>query len=213
MVFFFRRLRALAAFTLALLAMLGLATQAAALSFALSSEFDGEEPDAGYATVSVTQNGDDLDFSIVLGGLLGPGEDAHVLYFNLSGTFTGLSITSSDVVNTPYRLLTGGPVAGGAGSSLDFGVNFGNGAGPAGNGVLTLATFTLSADQALTPSDLLESSFTSGGIEAQMVLHVQGTSTSPGSETAGGVVPEPSAMLLLAVGLVGLTLRARREQK
>jgi hypothetical protein len=85
--------------------------------------------------------------------------------------------------------------------------------------VLTLATFTLSADQALTPLDLLESSFTSQGIEAQMALAVQSTNTSTrppsDSETVGGVVvsPEPSTALLLAAGLAGLALRRGREQR
>jgi hypothetical protein len=160
-------------------------------------------------------NGDDLDFSIMLNGLLGPREDAHQFYFNLigAGTFNGLSITSSNAPNREYRLVTSPRVAGGAGSSFDFGVKLGNGAGRNGNGVLTLATFTLSADQALTRSDLLESSFTNGGIEAQMALHIQGTSTRPGSETVGGVVlPEPSTALLLAAGLASLALRRRREQ-
>jgi hypothetical protein len=161
-------------------------------------------------------NGDDLDFSIMLNGLLGPREDAHQFYFNLigAGTFTGLSIPSSNAPNTEYRLVTSPRVVGGAGSSFDFGVRLGNGAGRGGNGVLTLATLTLSADQALMPSDLLESSFTSGGIEAEMALHIQGTSTRPGSETLGGVVllPEPSTALLLAAGLAGLALWRRREQ-
>ena len=205
-------LRASTAPTFALLAMLAVATQATALSFVLSSEFDGVEPDLAYATVTVTQNGDDLDFSVMLNDLLGPGEDAHELYFNLIGTFTGLSITSSNAPNTAYSLDISPSVAGGAGSSFDFGVNFGNGAGPAGNGALELATFTLSADQALSPLDLLESSFANGGIEAQMALHIQGTDTPPESETVGGVVPEPSTALLLAGSLVGLGLRGRRKQ-
>jgi hypothetical protein len=200
-------LRACAATTLALLCSLAFGGQASALSFALSSEFDGDLPDAIYATVSVTQNGDDLDFSVMLNGLLGPDEDAHELYFNLVGTFTGLEITASNAPNSAYGLLVGRPVVGGAGSSFEYGVNFGNGAGPAGNGMLGLATFTLSADQALSPLDLLESSFTSGGIEAQMALHVQGTNTLPESETVGGSTPEPSTALLLAGGLLGLSLR------
>jgi len=202
-------LRPSTAYILALLATLAFATQAAALSFVLNSEFDGDLIDDVYATVTVTQNGDDLDFSVMLNGLLGPGEDAHELYFNLLGTFTSLSITSSDVVERAYRLLTNPSVVGGAGSSFDFGVNFGNGGGPPGNGVLELATFTLSADQALSPLDLREGSFTSGGIEAQMALHIQGTNTPPESETVGGGAPEPSTVLLLAGGLVGLALRGR----
>ncbi len=204
--------RACAAITLALLYSLAFAGQASALSFALSSEFDGDLPDAVYATVTVTQNGDDLDFSVMLNGLLGPDEDAHELYFNLIGTFTGLSITSSNAPNTAYGLLIGRPVTGGAGSSFEYGVNFGNGAGPAGNGALGLASFTLSADQALSPLDLLESSFTNGGIEAQMALHIQGTNTAPESETVGGSTPEPSTVLLLAGGLLGLALRRRHSQ-
>jgi len=212
---FARQPRASTAFAVALLAMFLVATQAAALSLAFTSEFDGVEPDQNYATVVVTQNGQDLDFSITLNGLLGAREDAHELYFNLIGAFSGLSITSSNAPQTAYRLITGPEVFGGAGSSFDFGVNLGNGASPRGNGVLTLATFTLSADQALMPSDLRESSFTNDGIEAEMALAVQSTSTRPRSETVGGVVssPEPSAVLLLAAGLAGLALQGRQKRK
>ena len=46
MLAFVCQLRASTAFALALLATLVLATQAAALSLALTSEFDGVEPDA-----------------------------------------------------------------------------------------------------------------------------------------------------------------------
>ena len=131
--------------------IVGLSQGAHALSFALTSEFDGVEPTASYATVDVTQNGADLDFSITLGGLLGSGEDLHELYFNLVGTFTGLAITAHNAPQTAYSLSLNPSVAGGAGSSFEVGVNFGNGGGPPGNGSLTFATFTLSADQALTP--------------------------------------------------------------
>jgi hypothetical protein len=106
-------------------------------------------------------------------------------------------------------------VAGGARSSFEFGVKLGRGASRRGNGVLTLATFTLSADQALELLDLMESSYTSSGIEAEMALHVQDTSTRGGSVTVGGVAhtPEPSTALLLAASLAGLALRGRLGQK
>jgi len=209
------RLRACSVFGLGLLAALVFATQAAALSLTLTSDFEGVEPVADYATVAVTQNGGDLDFSIALNGLLGPGEDAHMFYFNLVGSFTGLSIISSNAPSREYRLVASPRVAGGAGSAFEFGVKLGRGAGRRGNGVLTLATFTLSADQALEPSKLMESSYTSSGIEAEMALHVQGTSTRRGSATVGGLVhtPEPSTALLLAASLAGLALRGRHGQK
>lgn len=186
-----------------------LAAPTAALTFDLIHEFDGVEPDAQYATVVATQNGDDIDFEVTLGGLLGAGEDLHELYFNLDGAFSGLAVTTSNAPNSAYTVSTSPPVAGGAGSSFDFGVSFGNGAGPPGNGVLAFASFTLTADQALSVNDLLVSSFTSGGIEAQLALHIQGTNTAAGSETVGGVVPEPTTALLLLGGLIGLALRGR----
>ena len=83
-------------------------------------------------------------------------------------------------------------------------MNFGNGAGSSGNGVLTSATFTLMADQPLSIADLLESSFASGGsIETQFAAHIQGTELFVGadSETVGGIVPEPATGALVALGL------------
>jgi hypothetical protein len=210
---FHRQLPASSAVALALLAALVLATQAAALSVPLTREFDAALPDAGYATVAVTQNGEDLDFSIVLGGELGPGEDAHRFYFNLIGEFTGLEIISSNAPGIEYRVRARPRVAGGAGSAFDFAVNLGNGAGRRGNGVLTQAAFTLSADQPLSPSDLLENSLTRTGIEAEMALHVQGTNTRHRSETVGGASPEPSTALLLALGLSALAVRRQQRRR
>ncbi|MDJ0787391.1 MAG: hypothetical protein QNK05_11330 [Myxococcota bacterium] len=187
---------------------LGFALPASALTFQLTQEFDGVEPDASYATVVVTQNGDDLDFSVTLGGLLGAGEDAHELYFNLIGVFDNLTIVADNAPNNSYTVIGGSNPAGGAGSSFDHGVSFGNGGGPPGNGALKFATFTLSADQALSVNDLLETSSTNQGIVANMALHVQGTSTASGSETVGGQVPEPRLAHLLAGVLASLTALA-----
>jgi len=208
------RLRACSAFGLALLAALLLATQATALSLPLTTVFQGVEPDADYATVAVNQSGEDLEFTIALNGLLGPGEDANRFYFNLIGSFLDLEITASNAPRREYRLLANSRAGGGAGSPFDFAVKLGRGASRSGNGVLTLATFTLSADQALDSSDLLESSFTGRGIEALMALRIQGTSTRRGLATVGGLMhaPEPSTALLLAAGLAGLALRGRHEQ-
>ena len=209
------RLRICSSFGLGLLATLVLAVQATALSVPLTSDFEGVGPDADYATVEVIQNGEDLDFTITLNGLLGPGEDAHQFLFNLVGSFTGLSIMASNAPGMEYRLRTTPRAGGVAGSSFDFAVKLGHGASRRGNGVLTLATFTLSADQALAPSDVLESRFSNGGVEAQTALHIESTSTRGGSATVGGMghTPEPSTALLLAAGLAGLALRGRHPQR
>jgi len=93
-------------------------------------------------------------------------------------------------------------VAGGAGSSFDWAVEFGNGAGPMGNFQLQTASFTLSLFGDLFVSNLLESSFASGGsLAVQMAAHIQGISALTGatSETIGGtIVPEPSTAMLMA---------------
>src|SRR4030042_5311233 len=174
---FHRQLPASSAFALALLAALVLATQAAALSVPLTSDLSGVQPDAQYATVAVTQNGEDLDFSIVLGGLLGPREDAQRFYFSLLGDFTGLEILSSNAPVTEYRVKAHPRLPGGEGGSFDFVVKLGHGNGRRGNGGLTHAIFTLSADQPLSPSDLFEAPFARTamgmGIGSGMALHIE----------------------------------------
>jgi hypothetical protein len=112
-------------------------------------------------------------------------------------------------VNSAYVLTANPSVAGGAGSSFDFGVNFGNGGGPPGNGLLTGATFVLSAAQALAVDDLLIASSTSQGIQAFFAVHAQSTSlTSATSETVGAI-PEPATAALLLAGLAGLAAVGR----
>jgi hypothetical protein len=198
-----------------LLALLWLGPDSAsATSFDLNVEFDTGQI-GSYAQVTVDEAAGDLDFRIELTGALGDQADLHELYFNLLGSFTGLAITTADAPQTPYKLISDPSVRGGAGSDFDYAVNFGNGAGGPGNGVLSTATFTLTADQPLSIAALLESSFASGGsIESHMAAHVQGTElfSKVGSETVGGVVPEPATGLLAALGLAAMAaLRPARS--
>ncbi|MGH0035043.1 MAG: PEP-CTERM sorting domain-containing protein [Myxococcota bacterium] len=197
-----------------LLACLGLlaAGPAAAVSFSLDVEFD-DGTEGHFGTVDISENGGDLDFEITLTDALGGDPDLHEFYFNLVGSFTNVSILDTNAPTTGYSLSTSPSVAGGAGSSFDYGVNFGNGAGPPGNGQLTFASFTLGADEILSISDLDESSFAQGGgIEVNVAAHVQGTDFVQGtdSETVGGVIPEPSTVWLLGLGLALMGARRRR---
>jgi hypothetical protein len=139
---------------------------------------------------------------------LGPNADIHEFYFNLINSFTGLSISTTDTPTTPYTLGPNPSVAGNAGASFDWGVNFGNGAGPFGP--LQAATFTLSAVEALSIDDLLELSYPNNTPPVFSAVHFQGTNTSGGSETIG-VVPEPATMLLLGSGLIGFAAAGRRK--
>jgi hypothetical protein len=189
---------------------------AGAVSFPLNVEFDG--PLLGsFGNVEVTEVAGDLQFEITLNtATLGGGADLHELYFNLVGPETGLAISTDDDPTTDYALLFAPSPAGGAGSSFGFGVDFGSGAGGPGNGVLQTASFVLSADGALTIADLLlPSGLAPGkGIEVYLAAHIQGTSLVGGvdSETVGNLVPEPSTMGLLALGLFGLSVAGRRPR-
>jgi hypothetical protein len=189
------------------------ALPAAALQFTLDTEFDAGLT-GPHATVDVTESGGGLDFTISLAGTdLGAGSDLHEFYFNLAGDPTNVTLTTVSAVTTPFELDLDPAVAGGAGSSFEYGVNFGNGGGPPGNGVLKTASFRIEADQPLTLADLQVLSQTSGGILAHAALHVQGTSLVGGtdSETVGGVIPEPGTMLLLGTGFLGLAVMGRRR--
>jgi hypothetical protein len=200
-------------------ALLGLvfspaAASALSVTFELEVEFDTGQT-ASYAEVTIEENAGNLDFSVVLSDALGSEADLHVLYFNLLGDFTGVAITTTDNPSRAYRLREDPSVRGGAGSSFDYGVNFGNGAGARnGNGILQAATFTLMADQPLAISDLLESSYAQGGsIEIDMAAHIQGTNTPPGSESVGGQIPEPSSASLVGLGLVALAALRRPARR
>ena len=188
------------------------ATPAFAIDVPLNIEFDTGAI-GNYAILTVNESGGDLDFALSLAGtVLGPASDLHELYFNLAGAPTGVTIFDTNAPVTPYALTADPSVAGGAGASFGWGVNFGNGAGDPGNGALKLATFTLSADQDLTLDSLDVLSSTSGGIEINFAVHVQGTDTDPGSETVGGSLPEPGTLVLLSSGLAALALLRGRAR-
>ena len=188
------------------------AAPVAAIPFALDVEFD-DGTVGNYGTVDVTEVvGGDLLFQIALNpAVLGGDADLHEFYFNLPSAITGVSISSTDVVTTPYELTADPSVSGGAGSSFEYGVNFGNGAGPKGNEVLQNASFLLAADSDLAIADLLISSSTSQDLEVFFAAHVQGTTFTKkqDSETVGSSVPEPA---LLTLGVVGLAVAALRRR-
>jgi hypothetical protein len=203
-----RRCCLLAAFVVLLWPGLG-----AALTISFNYELDmGVVQEFATATVSQTGPGDeDLLFVIVLDPVLGPMRDLHEFYFNLDGLLTGLTVTTDDNPRTPYRRMRKPSVAGGSGFRFDWGVNFGNGGGRKGNGRIQEASFVLSADQALTVDMLDVSSGVIDGEEQQAGIHVQGTDvTAANSETIVGSLPEPAAILLLALGMAGVSLVRRR---
>jgi hypothetical protein len=192
---------------LALAALTLGAAPAGAVSFPLTVQLSGGGTGT-YGDIEVTETGGDLAFEVTLDPSLGANRDLRELYFNLEDGFTGLAISSTDVVNTPYVLSADPPVIGGAGAAFDWGVDFGNGPGPPGNGQLTSATFTLSANEALSIDDLLITSSTNNPqnpVTVFFAVNVQGSSAG-----TVGVVPEPTTAALFLLGLSGLAGLGRR---
>lgn len=195
-----------------------------AVSFTLDIEFD-DGITGSFADVEVYEEGYGLRFDIVLREALGLDADLREFYFNLTDDVPSLRIEPDDPLTTGYVLSVAGPVGGGAGSRFDYGVSFGNGAGPSGYGVLRTASFLVES----TGSDPLYldallnarlSAASGGSILVNAAAHIQGTSLVWGasSETIGGTVtgpssvPEPSTGMLLAIGLL-LAIRSSRLGK
>lgn len=182
-----------------------------ALTIDLTSEFDGNSlGTTSFGTIDIIENSGALDFTVTANTTNLNGGDIELLYFNLDFLPTDLLIAADNSPNTPYSTVGPNPtVKGGAGSSFDWGVNFGQGGGPPGNGVLTLATFTLSANEPLLFSNLMEQSTTNNTPLVTMAVHFQGTDIfNATSETVGGnpatPIPEPTTLLLMGLGLLSV---------
>ena len=190
----------------------------------LVHEFDGNSNGVtSFGTIELTQNGMFVDFEIATNILNLVGGDIHEMYFNLAD---GLDINSLAISNSggisnrpinPFTSLGINPnIVGGAGSSFDTGISFGNGGGPPGNGTLTTATFSLTATGGLLVSDFLSETSSSGNSPPVFfAVHFQAAEVfGAGSETVGGgtmnspTVPEPSAVTVLWLGTLML-LRSR----
>jgi hypothetical protein len=130
---------------------------AASLTLPLDVEFDdGVVGDFGTVFIEERSHGK-LAITISLTGALGPDADLHEFYFNLADDLDidrlvlsharcmGSGDDGFGSCKTDFDLEEDPSVRGGAGSSFDYGVNFGNGSGSKGNGQLLAATFKLTA--------------------------------------------------------------------
>jgi hypothetical protein len=189
----------------ALALLLGPAVASAnSVSFDLTVEFD-DDLIGDYGEVTIEEVDGGLNFSIVLNDPLGPDPDLHEFYFDWQDAAVLQITTLDDATTTLYSLEADPPVAGGAGASFDYGVNFGNGGGPKGNGRPSSASFRLElASGGLLDLEMLGDDF---------AAHVQNTALVEGadSETVGGTVPEAATGALVALGLVALSSLSPRR--
>jgi hypothetical protein len=190
-------------------------------------EFDGDSDGmTSFGTIEFFQDGLGVDLEIIANTANLVGGDIHEFYFNLPDSIdiNTISISNSggvsdQTINAFTSLGEDPNITGGAGSSFDMGISFGNGGGPPGNGVLTTATFSLTATGGLLVSDFFSETSTSSNVPPMFAaVHFQSADVfGNGSETVGGgalqgpAVPEPASMTLLGfAGLLLLQIRSRK---
>lgn len=174
--------------------------------------FDGTSPGSSYGTIDLSDNENGgVNVTITANSANLMGADIRGWYFNLSDAFDGLRTRDftlsdfggvSDLAIGKFQMLgPNPPVAGGAGASFEWAVNFGNGAGKSGNGVLTTAMFNINAKGGLTVADFLnaELSYPNNTPAVLQAVNFQGTGIlgASGGTVGGAVVqsaPEPASV-------------------